>query len=157
MGPDELRLLRDLLRRQRLVSLALVVDGRPVAGALPFLAAPDLSALVVHASALARHTAGLGEGREWSGVVQEPDAPERDALATPRVMLEGTSRRIEDERVLGVIRGAWAERYPSAAMTLELADFAFFSLDIRAGRLVAGFARALNLSSEHFSQAAELA
>lgn len=139
------------------MSLALVVDGRPVAGVLPFLAAPDLSALVVHASGLARHTAGLGEGREWAGVVQEPDSPERDALQTPRVMLEGTSRRITDERVLEVIGGSWRERYPSGAMTVGLPDFAFFSLDLRGGRLVGGFARALNLSAEHFTRAAEQA
>lgn len=157
MGPDDLRLLRDLLREQRIVTLAVLAHGKPVAGALPFVPAPDLSALVVHASGLAKHTAGLGDGRDWSGVVQEPDAPHHDPLATRRVMVEGTSRRIEDHQVLAAIRAAWHKRYPSAAMTVELPDFHFYSLDLHGGRLVGGFGRALNLSAEHFTRASELA
>ena len=154
MKLEELRTLQDLLRRQRLLSLAVVVSGEPVAGLLPFLAAPDLSALVVHASALARHTAGLGEARSWAATVAQPDIPERDALQTPRVLLEGHSRAIQDPAVLAALRRAWVEHYPSASATLELPDFTFFSLDIERGRLITGFARALNLTSEHLREAA---
>ena len=156
MGPDDLRTLSELLRQQRLLSLAVVVDGRPVMGLLPFLAAPTFAALVVHASRLAPHTAGLGDDRPWSGGVAEPDATERDPLQTRRVLLHGRSRAIDDPSVLARIRSVWLDRYPSAAMTLDLADFTFFSLDIEGGRLIAGFARALNLSSEHLAQAAAL-
>ena len=154
MSPEDLRTLRDLLRRQRLLSLAVVVAGRPVAGLLPYVAAPDFSSLVVHASRLARHTGGLGDDRPWSGGVSEPDAPEHDPLQTRRVLLEGRSHAIEDGAVLSVLRRVWCERYPSAEMTLELPDFTFFSLEIEGGRLVSGFARAVNLSLEHLAQAA---
>lgn len=154
MSPDDLRTLSELLRRQRLVSLAVVVDDLPVAGLLPFLAAPTLAALVVHASRLAAHTAGLGDDQPWSGVVAEPDTADRDPLQTRRVLLRGRSRAIDDPQVLSKIRSVWRDRYPSAAMTVDLTDFTFFSLDIEGGRLVAGFARALNLSSEHLAQAA---
>jgi putative heme iron utilization protein len=154
VSPDDLRTLNELLRRQRLVSLAVVVDHLPVVGLLTFVAAPTFAALVVHASHLAAHTAGLGDDQPWSGVVAEPDAAERDPLQTRRVLLHGRSRAIEDPQVLAKIRGLWRDRYPSASMTLDLADFTFFSLDIEGGRLVAGFARALNLSAGHFAQAA---
>ena len=154
MGPDDLRALSELLRRQRLLSLAVVVDGLPVVGLLPFVAAPTFAALVVHASRLASHTAGLGDDRPWSGAVAEPDAVERDPLQTRRVLLHGRSRAIDDPQVLAKIRSVWRDRYPSAAMTLDLSDFTFFSLDIEGGRLVAGFARALNLSAEHLARAA---
>lgn len=154
MGPDDLRTLSELLRRQRLVSLAVVVDDLPVVGLLPFVAAPTLAGLVVHASHLAAHTAGLGGDQPWSGVVAEPDAAERDPLQTRRVLLHGRSRAIDDPQVLAKLRSVWRDRYPSASMTLDLADFTFFSLDIEGGRLVAGFGRALNLASEHFAQAA---
>lgn len=60
MSPDDLRTLRELLRQQRLLSLGVVVDSLPVVGLLPFLAAPNFAGLVVHASQLAPHTAGLG-------------------------------------------------------------------------------------------------
>jgi len=154
VGPDDLRALSELLRRQRLLSLAVVVDGLPVVGLLPFVAAPTFAALVVHASRLASHTAGLGDDRPWSGAVAEPDAVERDPLQTRRVLLHGRSRAIDDPQVLAKIRSVWRDRYPSAAMTLDLSDFTFFSLDIEGGRLVAGFARALNLSAEHLARAA---
>ncbi len=156
MGPDELRTLRELLRQQRLLSLAVVVDDLPVVGLLPFLAAPTFAALVVHASRLAAHTAGLGDDQPWSGVVAEPDAAERDPLQTRRVLLHGRSRAIDDPQVLARIRSVWRDRYPSASMTVDLGDFAFFSLDIEGGRLVAGFARALNLTAKHFAQAAAI-
>ena len=154
VGPDDLRSLSYLLRRQRLLSLGVVVDDMPVVGLLPFLAAPTFAALVVHASRLAAHAAGLGDEKPWSGVIAEPDAAERDPLQTKRVLLHGRSRAIEDPQVLARIRSVWRDRFKSASMTLDLADFTFFSLDIEGGRLVAGFARALNLSSEHLAQAA---
>lgn len=148
--------MRELLRQQRLLSLGVVVDDLPVVGLLPFLAGPTLAALVVHASRLAPHTAGLGDGQPWSGAVAEPDSPERDPLQTRRVLLHGRSRAIGDPQVLAKLRSVWRDRYPSAAMTLDLADFTFFSLDIEGGRLIAGFARALNLSTEQFARAAAL-
>jgi putative heme iron utilization protein len=154
MSPDDLRTLSELLRRQRLLSLAVVVDDLPVVGLMPFVAAPAFASLVVHASRLAAHTAGLGDDQPWSGLVAEPDAADRDPLQTPRVLLRGRSRAIDNPQVLTKIRGVWRERFPGAAMTLDLTDFTFFSLDIEGGRLVAGFARALNLSPEHLARAA---
>lgn len=154
VSPDDLRTLRELLRQQRLLSLGVVVNGLPVIGLLPFLAAPTFASLVVHASRRAPHTEGLGDNRPWSGAVAEPDAAERDPLQTRRVLLHGHSRAIEDPQVLARIRIIWGDRYPSAAMTLDLGDFTFFSLDIEGGRLIAGFARALNLTAEHLAQAA---
>jgi heme iron utilization protein len=154
MDDADLILLRDLLRDQRLLALAVVVGGEPVAGLVPFLGAPDLAALVVHVSALAPHSAGLGNGAPWSGVVHVPDAREVDPLRVPRVVVHGHARRIQDARVLDAIGQAWVERFPSAAQTVGLGDFAFVSLDIEGGRLIGGFATARNLSPSHFKKAA---
>jgi hypothetical protein len=157
MDDAELILLRDLLRDQRLLALAVVVGGEPVAGLVPFLGAPDLSALVVHVSALAPHSAGLADGAPWSGVVHVPDAREVDPLRVPRVAVHGHARRIEDPRVLDVVGQGWVARFPSAALTVGLGDFAFVSLDIEGGRLIGGFATARNLSPDHFKKAAAAA
>jgi hypothetical protein len=54
------------------------------------------------------------------------------------------------------VRGKWLERFPAARTTVDLGDFAFFSLDLEGGRLVGGAGRARSLSREHFSQAARL-
>ena len=154
MDDADLVLLRDLLRDQRLLALAVVVGGEPVAGLVPFLAAPDLTALVVHVSALAPHSAGLGDGAPWSGVVHVPDARDVDPLRVPRVAVHGHARRIQDPRVLDAIGQAWVARFPSATHTVGLGDFAFVSLDVEGGRLIGGFATARNLSPSHFQKAA---
>jgi hypothetical protein len=57
---DDLVLVRDLLRDQRLLALAVVVGGAPVAGLVPFLGAP------------------------WSGVVHVPDGRVIGGFATAR-------------------------------------------------------------------------
>ena len=154
MDDADLDLLRGLLRGQRLLSLAVVVDGAPVAGLVPFLASPDFGALVVHVSSLARHSRGLGEGAAWSGVVHQPYADGMDPLQVPRVLLHGHSRRLDDPAVLRVVRQKWVEHLPSAGATLGLGDFAFVSLDVEGGRLVGGAGQARKLSREHFARAA---
>lgn len=156
MDDSDLLLLRDLLRTQRLLSLAVVVEGEPVAGLVPFLASPDLGALAIHVSALARHTAGLGEDARWSGVVHVPDTGALDPLQVPRAVLQGRSRQIENEDVLRAIGKAWVARFPGAEATVGLGDFRFFSLDLEGGRLIGGFGQARNLSADHFAQAAAI-
>jgi putative heme iron utilization protein len=155
MDREDLMLLRDLLRHQRLLSLAVVVGGEPAAGLVPFLAAPDFSALAVHVSGLARHSKGLGADASWSGVVHVPDSDAVDPLQVPRVMLHGRSHLLDDEAVLDAVRTKWIARFPAAEMTVGLGDFAFFSLDVDGGRLVGGLGQARNLSREHFTQAAQ--
>jgi hypothetical protein len=45
-------------------------------------------------------------------------------------------------------------RFPSMAQTLPLEDFRLYRLEIRGGRLILGFGRALNLSLHHFEDLA---
>ena len=51
--------LRELLDGQRVLSLAVLVDGAPCAGLLPFAALPERNGVLIHASRLARHSRGL--------------------------------------------------------------------------------------------------
>jgi hypothetical protein len=51
---------------------------------------------------------------------------------------------------LEVATRTFLRRFPSAAMTLALPDFSLYRLELRGGRLIAGFGRALNLSASHF-------
>jgi heme iron utilization protein len=158
MNRENLELLRQLLTGQRVLSLAVVVDKAPVAGLLPFLAAPDFTSLLVHTSRMARHAAGLeGEPARWSAVIHLPDSPERDPLQVPRVVMYGRSHSVPTGgKAHEEARRLWVERFPTAAMTVSLADFAFHRLDIESGRLIGGFAGALNLSMETLTEAAAL-
>jgi putative heme iron utilization protein len=140
--------LRELLAGQRLLALGVVVDAEPVVGLVPYAVASDFGALYVQASRLARHSEGLKDRSRWSGAIHEPDGPEKDPLQIPRVVLEGT---------VDVLGGAQPEfqpaaraflgRFPGAAMTLALPDFALYRLNVESGRLVLGFGHALNLSA----------
>jgi hypothetical protein len=153
MDAEDRELLRSLLMDERLLALGLVVEGEPVVGLLPFAAAADFSAVYVQASRLARHSRGLTPGARFSGVIHRPDAPDAEPLQTPRLILEGVVDPLEGERPeLEKATRAYLRRFPSASMTLALPDFSVYRLELRGGRLVAGFGRALNLSSSHFGE-----
>jgi putative heme iron utilization protein len=151
MDAEDRELLRSLLVDGRLLALGLVVEGQPVVGLLPFAVAEGFSAVYVQASSLARHSQGLTAGARFSAVIHRPDTPDAEPLQTPRVILEGVVDPLEGERPeLEVARQTYLRRFPSAAMTLALPDFSVYRLELRGGRLVAGFGRALNLSASHF-------
>jgi putative heme iron utilization protein len=143
------------LTGQRLLALAVVVDGEPVAGLVPYVVAADFAALYIQASRLARHTRGLDTGGRWSGVVHEPDSQEQDPLQVARLVLEGDVTRLDGESPdFKDAARAFLRRFPAAAMTLQLADFALYRLALESGRLILGFGQAYNLSRSHFAELA---
>ena len=152
MQPEDRDLLRRLLVDERLLALGLVVDGEPVVGLLPFAAAEDFSAVYVQASALARHSQGLTPGARFSGVIHRSDNAEADPLQTPRLVLEGVVELLDGQHAeIEPATRSFLMRFPSAAMTLALPDFSIYRLEMRGGRLIAGFGRALNLSASQFT------
>lgn len=156
MERSDLELLRELLTGTRVVGLALVDDGRPIAGLAPFLAAPGLDLLYVHGSRLARNMRALRAGVFYSAVIHVPDRPELDPLRLPRLLLDGSVGPLDDDERAALLP-RWVARFPSAAMTVELGDFAFHRLSIRSGRLIAGFGRAFGLGPDELAAAAALA
>ena len=151
MTPEDQSKLEKLLFGQRLIALALVVDGEPVVGLLPYAVAVDRSALYVHASRLARHSEGLKAGARWSGAIHEPDSAGTDPLQVPRLILEGSvTPLVEGSPELELGARAFLSRFPGAALTLSLPDFTLHRLGLEGGRMILGFGRALNLSASHF-------
>ena len=87
--------VRDLLDEQRVLSLAVIVDGVPYAGLLPFVVLPEYAGVMVHASRLSKHTKGLGEGARAGVLLHEQYAPGKDALQIKRATFECVVRPIE--------------------------------------------------------------
>jgi heme iron utilization protein len=146
MTSDDAALLRRLLD-QRVLSLGVLVDGVPYVGLLPFAVSDDRRALIVHASALARHTKGLRDGAPWSALVHLPDDPGGDPLQVGRVTLSGDVWPLaEGTPDHATAKSRYLARFPDSARTFELPDFDLHALRIRGGRLVAGFARARDVS-----------
>jgi len=151
MTPEDSARLGGLLLGQRLVALGVVADGEPIVGLLPYAVTGDRTALVVQSSSLARHSRGLTPGAPWSGMIHEPDLAETDPLQVPRLQLEGIVDRLTGDRAeFKDAARVFLARFPQGAMTLQLPDFALFRLEIRSGRMVLGFGRALNLLGDHF-------
>lgn len=149
MSPEDRTLLIALLTRQRVLALAVLVDGAPYTGLLPFAALPDFSGVLVHASKLARHTAGLGEGAPFSLLIHQPDTPEADPQQLPRVTLEGAARRLaKDSPAYTEARAVYLAKFPASEQTFNLGDFDLYRLECQRGRYVAAFGRIYNLSTD---------
>jgi putative heme iron utilization protein len=149
MSPETARLLLTFLRKERILSLAVVAEGEPIVGLLPFVWTADGGALLVQASGLARHARGLAPGAPFDALVHAPDHPDGDALQVPRLTLRGHVHRLErGSAAFGAAAEAYRQRFPSAGQTLELSDFHLYRLEVEGGRLVAGFARAVGVSPE---------
>lgn len=153
MDPLEVALLSTLLTRERVLSLGVVVGGKPVVGVLPFLALPDPGSFLIHVSALARHSQGLFPGAPFGAAIQAPDDPDQDPLRIPRFTFEGRVEALAEGPETEVASEAWAGRFESAAMTMGLGDFSFWRLRIEGGRLVVGFGRALNIGQSQLKEA----
>jgi len=147
--PEQTALLRALVHEQRVLSLAVLAEGQPVIGLLPFALAGDGAALVVHASRLARHTRGLVEGAPFDALINEPDVTAGDPLQVRRVTLRGAVRTLANDPVRHAsARSDYLAKFPAAEPVTALGDFAFYRLEIAGGRLVSGFGGAVNLRGE---------
>lgn len=142
MQAEELDLLRRLLEEQRMLSLGVLIDGKPYVGLLPFVTRPDFGALVIHASSLARHSRGLVTGAPFGALIHATDRPDRDPLQLPRLSLEGLVRRVpREEAEWADSRDLYIQKYPTSRSVFQLGDFHLYELEIQTGRLIAGFGR----------------
>jgi hypothetical protein len=151
------RLIRSLLDDERVLSLAVLVDGAPVAGLLPFVPLPDYSGVMVHASRLSRHTAGLSAGARAAVLLHEQDGPEKDPLQIKRATFECDVHPLQrDSDAWAAGRGRYVERFPGSRITFRLGDFTLFLLEFRQGLLVAGFGRAIDIAPRDIARLATL-
>lgn len=141
------RLIRTLLDGERVLSLAVLVDGVPFAGLLPFVPLPDYSGVMIHASRLSRHTAGLAAGARAAVLLHEQDGPDKDPLQIKRVSFECDVQPLaRDSEPWAAGRERYLGRFPDSRITFRLGDFTLYRLDFRRGLLVAGFGRAMEIA-----------
>jgi putative heme iron utilization protein len=135
--------IRELLDDQKVLSLAVIADGTPFAGLLPFVALPDYTGLLVHASRMAKHSRGLASGARVGILLHEQYTEGKDPLQLRRVTFECVVRPLERNS------GAWVEgrdrylaKFPDARITFNLGDFTLYRLEFASGLYVGGFGRA---------------
>lgn len=157
MDRDVLTAIRDLLQQNRVLSLAVIVDGDPEAALLPFAVREDFGALYVQASGLARHTRGLQAGSRVGVLVHARDTPDLDPMQVPRLSVQATVSMLDKAgAAYARAAGQFTARFPGAEVTLNLDDFNLYELTLGRGRYVEGFARAFNVGSHTFADIAAL-
>jgi hypothetical protein len=155
MDPEEAGLVKKLLTESKVLSLGVLVDGKPHVGLLPFVAASDYSSALVHASQLARHSRGLQPGSPFSILIHGCGDAESDPLQVPRITISGTVQLVaQADADFEAARQAYIDRFPSSAQTFLLGDFNLYRLSFEWGRLVSGFARAITISPDSFKELA---
>lgn len=151
------RLIRSLLDGERVLSLAVLVDGAPFAGLLPFIPLPDYSGVMIHASRLSRHTAGLAAGARAAVLLHEQDGPDKDPLQIKRASFECDVQPLErNSEPWAAERERYLARFPDSRITFRLGDFTLYRLDFRQGLLVAGFGRAVDIAPRDIAKLATL-
>ncbi|HSP07176.1 MAG TPA: hypothetical protein VLR94_08365 [Acidobacteriota bacterium] len=153
MNPEDTALLRGLLTDRQVLSLGVLVENQPYVGLVPFAVRDDFSALIVHASGLARHSKGLADGAPYSALIHVLEVPGMDALQLARVTVQGAVSLLqpgsaEHDRC----KRLYIQKFPQSEMTFSLGDFQLWELGLKSGRLVAGFARTTNLNADHFRE-----
>jgi putative heme iron utilization protein len=155
MEREELSLVRNLLSESRLLSLGVLVDGKPHVGLLPYVVATDFRSALIRASQLARHSRGLQPGSPYSALIHACEEQQTDALQVPRVTISGTVQLVAQADVdYETSRQTYVDRFPSSEQTFHLGDFNLYKLHFEWGRLVSGFARAITLSPDSFRELA---
>ncbi len=151
--PDDVHALRRLLDARPVASLATLHRGEPAVSMVPFVRRRDDGALLIHVSALATHTRDMqAHPRVSLMVMAEPDAA-TPPQALPRVTLQAEVRMLPREGSgYEPAKAAYLARFPDAAVTFELADFAIVVLRPESARLVAGFGRAFALVGDKLDQ-----
>jgi putative heme iron utilization protein len=153
MKLEDATLLRTLLTERQVLSLAVVSKGEPVIGMLPFAVEPDLAAAVIHVSRLAPHGRVLADGVPFAVLIHEPDSGGSPPGQLARVRFKGAAELlVRGTPVHAVARQIYTARFPESTSTFALSDFELFRLPLERGRLVAGFARTVNLRADSLRQ-----
>ena len=147
------RLIRGLLDGERVLSLAVLVEGAPFTGLLPFVPLPDYTGVMIHASRLSRHSAGLAEGARAAVLLHEQDGADKDPLQLKRVSFEcDVHHLVRESEPWAAGRERYLERFPDSRITFRLGDFTLYRLDFRQGVLVAGFGRAMEIAPKDIAK-----
>jgi putative heme iron utilization protein len=163
MDPAASLLLGELIRGQSVASLATLHDGLPFASMVPYAVCHDASGdrllFVTHVSRLSAHTRDMLESPQVCLLITASEATSNSEpvppQALPRVSIPAVASFIDrehaDHRQLAT---AYLEKFPFAADWFQLGDFSIVAFaPSGSARFIAGFARAMTVSTAHLQAA----
>lgn len=136
---------RDLLRSIRVGALGTIDrnTGHPVT-TLTTVATDTDGAPLILISNLSSHTANLkADGRASLLLARHGKG---DPLAHPRLTVLGAFRRVEGEEEVKRLKARFLARNPKSQIYIDFPDFSIWRLDVAAGHLNGGFARAADIA-----------
>ena len=156
MEPTTQRELVELLRGRGIAALGTIHGGAPLVSLVLYGPAPDLSALFIHVSELAQHTAALLDDRRVGLLIAEPDRPSRNPLSMARVSIQGVAEPLEPgSDGYELARAAYLAAHPTAAHNFELGGFYLVQIKPTSARFVAGFGKIVDIDGEGWTRLAE--
>jgi putative heme iron utilization protein len=151
------RTIRELFDGQRVLALAVVAEGVPYAGLLPFVPLPEYAGVLVHASRMSKHGASLAGGGRVGILLHEQDAPDKDPLQIKRATFECEVVALERKSEPWLAgRELYLQRFPDSRITFNLGDFTLYRLELREGLYVGGFGRAVDIPPKDLPKIARL-
>lgn len=147
MEEQDRTLLQHLLTDCRVATLAVQIDGAPFASLVPFAMTDGNGAALIHASGLARHSAGLTSEAPYSLLIHQPDSqPETNPAQLARITLQGLVEILDkDSETYERARQRYLDKFPKSQITFQLGDFNLYSLSVESCRCVAGFGKAFDV------------
>lgn len=147
--------LTHLIRTQRTAALGTLYEGAPLVSLVLYLPNADFTAFYLHLSRLAQHTQAILREPQVSLMIAEPDTGQQDPQTLARVSLQGVAALLPPmDAEYETVHTAYVQRFSTAAMTVSLGDFAFYRVEAKRGRFVAGFGQIFNLTKESLQAAA---
>lgn len=141
--------LGPLIRATRVAALGTLHDGEPNLAMVAYAFAGDLSVFYIHISRLGKHTRDMENNPHISLLISEADDRRADPQTLARVSLRGVAEIVpRNDPDYAQIKKIYLERFPESEQLFSLGDFNLWKITPKAGRFVAGFGRAFNLSPD---------
>jgi putative heme iron utilization protein len=148
MDASQATALMSLLSRQRVAALATLHNGEPAISMVPFALLPSGAGFVIHVSRLATLTRDMSATPAVALLVTDSLEDAETPLALPRASIQGRARQCTPESdEYAQARNAYLAKLPDAAELFSFSDFSLFIIEPKSVRYVAGFGRAMSLTS----------
>lgn len=148
----ELLALKSLLESRPVASLATLHKDEPAVSMVPYALLPGSASFIIHVSQLAAHTRDMLENPAVSLLVMDSIEVADSPLSLPRASIQGTARPCPpDAPEYAAVRAAYLSKLPDAADLFTFADFSLFVIEPRMVRYVAGFGKAMSVTSNQLA------
>lgn len=151
MTNEDKTILIKILQEVRVSSLSVLIEGKPYVSLLPFAIQTDNNAAIVHASNMAKHSAGMSMDAPFSLLINYPDTPDSNPMALPRLSIQGNVLTLDkNSNEYDKSKNIYLTKFPDSRQFFDFGDFNLYQLNFKTARYVADFGHVYNLTTDSF-------